>query len=162
MRNGKIAILGVLGSLLAADGARAGVLGGCDMIGTADLSESCALQSRWDREMTIALHYGSLASDALVVEIVRAEAAPEQLERLAEAIRVDLQVTTPDFSGRFRRLEARVEGDQLVLPMDDRNESSFYISQVRVSSRDALARVVKEIFGPRAVALISARARARD
>src|SRR5690349_13469641 len=77
----------------------------CDITSTADLSDSCTLEARWERRVTIGLHYGTLASEALVIEVVRAPVTPAKLLRLNYALNVELQISTPDFSHATRRLE---------------------------------------------------------
>ena len=132
----------------------------CDLVATDDLSESCMLGALFGRETVIGLHYGSLITQALVVEIVRAEATSAQLTELARAVAVELQVSTPDFTARYRVLEGKVVGDRLVYNLGDSNESSFYISMLQVRGlSESVNHAVQKIFGPRAVGLISAERR---
>ena len=163
MFNKTMTVAGILGLMMTALPALSDAAGAqaCDLNGTDDLSSSCPVNSRWENNISFALHYGTLASSALVIEVVRATPTEAQLEALSQSLIVNLQVTTHDFSPASRNIPGRVEGGRIVFDLPDANESSFYISMlnVRTVSGARLDVVIEDTLGARAFLLLSAQHR---
>jgi hypothetical protein len=134
----------------------------CDLVATPDESQSCALNHRWTRQMSVGLHYGSLHTQSLSIEVLRTSTTQQQLEQLLSMVTLELAITPrDDGKSGFVELKGRVTGDRLVFELQDINASTFYIAEIRISApeKQNLEYLVQSIFGPRALAVVSAKVR---
>jgi hypothetical protein len=134
----------------------------CDFSASRNAESLCTLQGvrSWSRRVHFGLHYGSLAADRVVLEVLRGDErlTPQGLREFAREVEVSIASDRgPGFSVT---LTPRVRRDRIEYPMQ-RDLSSFYISDLRVGAikRSALLRrLVTEHFGERAILIVWAKA----
>lgn len=132
----------------------------------------CELRSAWGLEAdvcllkadrlghgtSVALHYGSLGTKKLVVEVLRAKVTPAKLQELNQKISVAIQATSDGMTeARMQTLSGTVNEGALHFAMEDRGLSSYYIASVvvkPVSLQGSLEEMVKSVFGQSAIAII--------
>lgn len=138
----------------------------CSLTASADQAKACLLQGNDPilyRELHFGLHYGSLHTQSLHIEVFREEVSNEKLEQLATLIKLEIEGNGQDFNSVLRELKAEVVENQIVYRLEDPSFSSFYIASFFITRSDehfySISDRVKEVFGPRAIAVVSAKSR---
>ena len=131
----------------------------CKLTTTFDSSDVCLLKS--DRaDSIVGLHYGSMNTKQLVIEVLRTEVTDEKLREFAKAIRVAINIATPGhLKENFHNLDLSIKESKIVALMPDRELSSFYISSVLVGTlddADSIGDNIRSVFGNQAIAIIYA------
>ncbi len=138
---------------------QASVIDACQLHSAWGNQDVCLIKENYGSDLVLGLHYGSLGTKALAIEVLRADGAvtTEKLELLKKIISLGIQSDSAGGSEeRIAQLEGGVEEGKLIYKME-RNLSSYYISEVhikQVSQSRRLDQEIKEIFGPRAFAVI--------
>jgi hypothetical protein len=105
----------------------------------------------------IGLHYGTLGTKMLVIEILRAPVSLEKLTQFNNLLRVQIQGQgTNHHNPQYVKLASEVRGLKILVPLKDKMLSSFYISSLLLGSTEgAIEDVVQTIFGEGALAVVT-------
>ncbi|HVJ65514.1 MAG TPA: hypothetical protein VM901_09690 [Bdellovibrionota bacterium] len=137
----------------------------CELVGTTgDLSRTICGLDGYDNAYDFSLHYGSIFTEAVEIEVARVAPDPAKLEELRSRIKVELEVNASDSPDRFMELPSQVVANQINFPILDKSVSSRFMSVLRISLRDerdgSLQALISEIFGNEAFGLVLVRRRA--
>lgn len=163
MKSIKLATLVLTGTMIwGANTAQADDRGfSCELVTVWDRTENdvCLLKGFLRNEVLIGLHYGSLHTSKLVIEVLRAQTTPNKLKELADQLELAIEAHSEDpVTHRMQPLVAVVSASGTLEVELESGISPFFISIVSVKTVNrgyAIQDLVRDIFGSRAIAVIS-------
>jgi hypothetical protein len=143
--------------MVAGASAHAAHDGGCSLSGAGNEARDVCIITGPFAKQEIELHYGSLSTEALIVEVVRAPVTVHKFIALATELKVEIQ--SENGIDGFVELLPIVKKDRLVYSLDDLHLAPTFITMVRISVRNpevaySLQTLVHQIFGREAFALV--------